>query len=92
MAIRALSQSQLWSYKPYQNKWGGTFVLEPDVLNKYKDDTFILIFSPGTDDRLKEFLKLKDKFKILFMNKKKAINTIHGINPRNTVVVFELNV
>lgn len=90
MAIRALSISSFSRYIRDSTGWGGHYKMDLSILDKYKDDTFIVIFSPGTQGSLEEFERQKDKYKVLFRNKNKAINTVHGSQPRNTIIVFEL--
>ena len=90
MAIRAVAQNTFTRYIPGSGFWNGKYKVDVSMLNKFKDDTFIAIFSPGTENNLKQFEKQSDKYKVLFRNEKKAINTIHGTAPRNTVIVFEL--
>lgn len=91
MAIRAVAQACFVRYvQAAPGSWGGSYKVDLSMLEKYKDDTFIAIFSPGTGERLKDFEAQSDKYTVLFRNKNKAINIVHGTNPRNTVIVFEL--
>jgi hypothetical protein len=64
----------------------------PYVLNKNlrKEHTYIVVFSP-IQDMQKEALTTHKEVKILFQSTK-AVNKVigHGVEPRNTVVVFEL--
>jgi hypothetical protein len=55
-----------------------------------KDDTGILIFGPGQDNQLKFFTEEQDTYKILFKSSPCINDRYSKVQPRNTVVVFEL--
>jgi hypothetical protein len=54
-----------------------------------KDDTYVVIFNKYQRQEY-ECLFADDTFKIIFQSQP-AVNTIHPIQPRNIVVIFELN-
>jgi len=87
--IRTLNLHHFYEYKRDESGWGGAYTINVDMLKKWKGDTFIVIFSPGTDHMLKQFEKQADKYNVIFRGNK-AVNHVHPGAPRNTIIVFEL--
>lgn len=72
-------------YKDF--KWSDTFLKHQSL-----EDTYIIIFGPDQDKYLKEFMKLceKDKVNVLFKSEKAMNYNYNNDDPRNTLVIFEL--
>lgn len=76
-----------WRTNSYETRLS---TVTKDLLkDKYKDDTFLAVFSIGQEKQL-EFFKENYPCNILFESKR-SINTNHDPNEaRNVLVVFEL--